>query len=701
MFLKSYKSAFISLFLVLLLVTVASIVYNAYWRTSDAILELSRQIIAEASQRIIDRTDFIFTSAENYLYINRQLVTHQDIIQEQDKILALFWQQLHLTPEIVSIYAADSWGNFVQARLLPRLSTRVIDRRSARSTEQIIYRDQNYQPIAHIKGNALYDPRERPWYHNTGTELKVYVTEIYRFSSTDKPGVTVTIPILDERGEINTIIGVDITLDSLSVFLAEQRIAGGGVAMIIDDKDRLIAFPYQLKLRALNTSALPEGVPAIEDLADQWLLDAYRACKVRGTEFSDKSKSAVVTSQTNGQRYVAQMQDFSGDSSTLYRLFTVVPESALLSSAERIQTESFVISIIILIVSIIAVYALAVRFSEPIIKLAENTVHMKQLRLDEVKPVESGFPEIQTMDASIRDMKQGLEALQKYVPSDLVSSVITSGKEIRLGCQLADLTLFISKMSGFSKLCCQLPVAEITEIMTRYLDEFSTIIKREKGTIDKYMGDRIMAFWGAPLALKDGPDRACRAALLCVRSDREIDRELAAANQATADSVFGIHSGEAIVGNLGSSDRMSYTAMGVNVEIAWMLRNLNYNYGTSILISDATYKQVEGLFICRRVDMVRLRDDIEPMTVYELLAERDTPLATETLDYIKRYESALSQYQQGAWDKALAAFQALAKILPDDKAVRFMLSRLEKIQSTSRKDRQPPDDWDGVSTLSI
>ncbi len=278
------------------------------------------------------------------------------------------------------------------------------------------------------------------------------MTEIYRFSSTGKPGVTGTIPIIDKRGEIDTILGVDITLDSLSAFLAEQQIAGGGVAMIVDAKDRLIAFPYQLNLRAPNSGSHPGGIPSIEDLADQWLVDAYRACKVDSADSSDVTKPEAVASHTGGQRYVAQVRDFSVDSPTRYRLFTVVPESALLSSAQRIRTESFVISIIILIVSIIAVYALAARFSEPIKQLAENTVHMKQLRLDEVSPVESGFSEIQTMDASIRDMKQGLEALQKYVPLELVSTVITSGKSVRRGVQIVDLTLFFSKMSGFSKL---------------------------------------------------------------------------------------------------------------------------------------------------------------------------------------------------------------------------------------------------------
>ncbi len=302
------------------------------------------------------------------------------------------------------------------------------------------------------------------------------------------------------------------------------------------------------------------------------------------------------------------------------------------------------------------------------------------------------------MDASIRDLKQGLETLQKYVPSELVNTIIQSGKDVSRGCQVTDLTLFFSKMSGFSDLSSQLPVAEVTEILSKHLDALSDIIRREKGTIDKYMGDRIMAFWGAPLALADGPERACRTALLCQRADREIDRELTAAGKPTAATVFGIHSGEAIVGNIGSSARMSYTAMGINVETARMLRNISYRYGSSILISDATYQHIKDLFTCRRLDMVRLREDREPMTLYELLAERDTPLTTETIDYNQRYDMAFLQYQQGAWDEAFTAFRTLGKERPDDKAVRLMISRLEKIKPVRGKGRRPPADWDGALT---
>ena len=177
MYIKSHKSAFISLFVVLLTVTVASVVYNAYWRTSDALLDLAEQIIEEASTKIIDRIDSIFNAADQYLYINKYLVAQRDIIQDQDELLALFWQQMRLTPEIVSIYTGDVEGNFVQAREVPRLSTRVIDRRGRKPLEQIVYRDQNYRPIAHIENDALYDPRERPWYLNTGVEQKVYMTD--------------------------------------------------------------------------------------------------------------------------------------------------------------------------------------------------------------------------------------------------------------------------------------------------------------------------------------------------------------------------------------------------------------------------------------------------------------------------------------------------------------------------------------------
>jgi adenylate cyclase len=275
-----------------------------------------------------------------------------------------------------------------------------------------------------------------------------------------------------------------------------------------------------------------------------------------------------------------------------------------------------------------------------------------------------------------------------------------SGEDVGLGGEVADLTLFFSAISGFSNLSEQLPVEEVTEILNKHLEALSNIIKREKGTIDKYMGDSIMAFWGAPLARADGPERACRAALLCQRADRELDQELADAGKPTADNVFAVHCGDAIVGNIGSSARMNYTAMGVSVETARMLRYQNYHYGTSILISDATYQHVEGLFSCRRLDVVRLRNDLEPLTLFELLGERDAPLAPVLIDYNMRYESAFSQYQQGDWEEALASFRDLSLERPEDKAARLLVSRLQKIRPVRGKGRRPPKDWNGSAPAS-
>lgn len=140
--------------------------------------------------------------------------------------------------------------------------------------------------------------------------------------------------------------------------------------------------------------------------------------------------------------------------------------------------------------------------------------------------------------------------------------------------------------------------------------------------------------------------------------------------------------------------------MGASVETARMLRYQNYHYGTSILISGATYQHVEGMFVCRCLDIVRLRDDWEPLTLYELLRERDAPLAPATMDYITRYESAFLQYQQGEWEEALASFRDLATERPDDKAVHLLVSRLGKVRPVRGKGRRPPKDWDGAATAS-
>jgi hypothetical protein len=175
---KSYKSAFITLFVVLLVGTVSAVAVNAYRRASEVSLALSAETIAEISEKTVQRTVAIFEAAWADLEVNELVIGGRDILAHQEELLRLFWRQIHLTPQLLSLYVADHRGSFVQAREQPQLVTRVIDRTAERPREALVYRDRDYRAIAHINGGGLYDPRERPWFQAARPDGRVYWSDV-------------------------------------------------------------------------------------------------------------------------------------------------------------------------------------------------------------------------------------------------------------------------------------------------------------------------------------------------------------------------------------------------------------------------------------------------------------------------------------------------------------------------------------------
>jgi adenylate cyclase len=200
-----------------------------------------------------------------------------------------------------------------------------------------------------------------------------------------------------------------------------------------------------------------------------------------------------------------------------------------------------------------------------------------------------------------------------------------------------------------------------------------------------------MAFWGAPVAVGDHAARCCRAALEMLAALRALHARWRAAGLPLLAIRVGIHSGEAIVGNFGSARRFSYTAVGDDVNLASRLEGLNKEYGTTILVSDATRRAIGDGFVCREIDRVRVQGRVQPVAVHELLGrhedDRDGALARRARDF----GSALDAYRRRAWDEAIARLEALAGEWPDDAAVAPLLERCRQLRLAP-----PPAAWDGV-----
>ncbi len=410
MLIRSYRAAFVLLFTALLVLTTAAVAFNAYRRAAEVSLGLSADIIDQMSAKVMERTLAIFETAYADLEINAVLardgqyprgagsspseaVPDQGLTAERDAVFRLFWKQLQLEPQLLSIFAADPAGGFLLVRNRPQLVTRWIDRSGERPREQVIYRDQDYAPIAHIEGGGLFDPRDQGWYQGAlAARGTVTWSPVYRIAAVERPGITAAKTVYGADGKPALVVGVDIALDGLSEFLSDHPVAKGAAAMIVDERGRLVAYPYQLKLKERARDAPEEYMPAVSDLADPALVHAYSVL-AGGEEVGDgqtrSDPGGFEILHSGGVRYIARMHPFPSQWTPGWKLFVVVPEASLLAKARRLLSESAVISLIILAVAVSLVSLLALRLFEPLRKLVRNTERVKQMRFAEVEPVPS------------------------------------------------------------------------------------------------------------------------------------------------------------------------------------------------------------------------------------------------------------------------------------------------------------------------
>ncbi|MFH1100737.1 MAG: adenylate/guanylate cyclase domain-containing protein [Methanobacteriota archaeon] len=277
----------------------------------------------------------------------------------------------------------------------------------------------------------------------------------------------------------------------------------------------------------------------------------------------------------------------------------------------------------------------------------------------------------------------------KYVSPLVIDNLIKNPDKIKLGGEKRNITIFFSDIRGFTAISEQLDPEDLVRLLNEYLTEMTSIILENKGLVDKYMGDAIMALWGAPLELPNHAEIACKSSLEMIDKLRELQKKWRQENIPAFDIGIGVNSGDAIVGNMGSYSRFDYTAMGDNVNLASRMEGLNKIYGTNIIITEHTQKIVKDKFEIRKLDVVRVKGKKKPILIYELLAQKDR-LSKDQIDFVQLYETGLDEYFKKKWKTAISSFkQALS--LRDDIASELFISRCQEFLKNP-----PSPDWDGV-----
>ena len=293
-------------------------------------------------------------------------------------------------------------------------------------------------------------------------------------------------------------------------------------------------------------------------------------------------------------------------------------KSHQMSNIMYIILTSLVVGIVALLLSLI----LSREISNPISAVTNDMRQIESFNLDTELAPSSVILEIRTMTDALENMKKGLRSFKKYVPTELVSDLITLKKEASLEVEKRLITILFSDIEGFTTISEKISPEDLADSIGMYFGAMTSEIMSTGGIVDKYIGDAIMALWGTPRQLPDHPIAACRAALACRRREMEINEILKKKNLPPFFTRFGINTGEALVGNIGFDKRISYTAIGDNVNLAARLEGVNKFYNTGILINESTNDQVRDQMLTRFIDTVVVKGKTCGTKIYELVSCR-------------------------------------------------------------------------------
>ncbi|HEX2501806.1 MAG TPA: adenylate/guanylate cyclase domain-containing protein [Methylomirabilota bacterium] len=282
------------------------------------------------------------------------------------------------------------------------------------------------------------------------------------------------------------------------------------------------------------------------------------------------------------------------------------------------------------------------------------------------------------------------EAMARYLSPSVSRWVLADLRRLRLGGELREMSVLFSDLRGFTTHAHELPPETLVALLNDHMTEMTAIVFQHDGVLAHYAGDGLEAFWNAPMTQPDHANRACQAALEMIAALGALRLEFAARGWGDLDMGIGINTGTMIVGNLGSRDRLAYTAVGDPVNVASRLEGLSKEYGVHIVIGDATRQAAGDAFEYRFLDLVAVKGRAEPVQVYELLG-RAGGLPPERRNLLARYDEGVALYRSRQWAEATKLFEELATAAPDDGPIALYRRRAHELLA-----EPPPSDWDGV-----
>lgn len=294
-----------------------------------------------------------------------------------------------------------------------------------------------------------------------------------------------------------------------------------------------------------------------------------------------------------------------------------------------------------------------------------------------------------TEEKKKRELKS---TFSKYVSPAVVDELLKDAENLKLGGRKEHMSVFFSDVRGFTTISEKLPPEELSRVLNLYLTPMTELVFKNNGTLDKYIGDAIMAFFGAPIKGTHHAKDACRCALQNLEKLKELQKQFEAEGLPHIDIGIGINTGAMSVGNMGSNIVQNYTVMGDSVNLAARLEGINKEYGTRVIISQFTYEEAKDSFTAREIDRVRVKGKLEPVRIFELVCEGEA--STHVAETLRHFAQGYELYHKKNFSDAQSFFKKAFAVSQNDSVSELYIERCQDYI-----DSAPPEDWDGVFVM--
>ena len=643
---------------------------------ADALIERFR---TEA----MDSIQGMFNPIKSLIRTAAVVGTQQPDFYAENRSLKYLLSLLLHTDKLISIYVGLADGSFRQARQVnpavkvqnkfPPADAKYAYRwiepsRDSATIDHYIFLDVEHSPLGSSDQPTTYDPRSRLWYRQTVEDSKLIITDPEVFAALGLIGFTIAAPIYSD-GKVTGVAAADITLDGLSRFLSERQISPGSLSYILDTEGGVLANSELAK-----TYANADGEVALQhitSLGNQLPAIAYSA--------RPRDSEKPYSFSYGGKEYLARcsMLPRFGKS---WQLFTVTPLDDFTSAFEHNNRLLLVWGVVAIAAEILIIYFLSATISLPLERLATKVTRIEDLEGEDLPPLRSTIAEISVLSKAIHTLGTTVKSFAAFVPVGLVKQLVDSDHKLELGGHSRFLTIFFSDLEAFSTLSEEVPTHELMLRVSAYLELVTKAVNAEAGTIDKFIGDGVMAFWGAPILLEDHAWRACVAALRIQRGMEVLNERWQREELKPLNVRIGIHSDAVLVGNIGSEARMGYTVIGDGVNIAARLEGTNKEYGTRLCVSHNVFREAGERLCVRPIDDVTVKGRRGKIPIYELMgafgagADLEPDAATVRLCRLTRL--AHEALVQEDFALALDRYHEILTEFPDDTVSRELITRL-------------------------